>query len=97
MRRKLQGLFVCFMLLPGVAVIAADRFTVYTVNYPLQYFAERIGAEHVEVAFPAPSGVDPAFWKPDSDILRQYQQADLVLLNGAGYAGWVEKVSLPRL
>ena len=97
MRRMLQGLFVCFMLLPGVAVVAADRFTVYTVNYPLQYFAVRIGAEHVEVVFPAPSGVDPAFWKPDSDILRQYQQADLVLLNGAGYAGWVEKVSLPRL
>jgi len=95
MRNKLQGLFICLILLPS-AQVAAERFTVYTVNYPLQYFAERIGAEHIDVVFPAPSGVDPAFWKPDSDVLHQYQKADLVLLNGAGYAGWVDKVSLPR-
>jgi len=84
------------MLLPGV-LVANDRFTVYTVNYPLQYFAERIGGAHIDVVFPAPSGIDPAYWKPGSDVLRRYQKADLVLLNGAGYAGWANKVSLPRL
>jgi len=34
--------------------------SVYTVNYPLQYFAEKIGGEYVDVQFPAPSDVDPA-------------------------------------
>jgi zinc transport system substrate-binding protein len=96
MRLLSRGLFVYVMLLPGV-LLAAERFTVYTVNYPLQYFAERIGAEHIDVVFPAPPGIDPAFWKPGSDVLRNYRKADLVLLNGAGYAGWLEKVSLPRL
>jgi len=76
---------------------AADKLTVYTVNYPLQYFAQRIAADHAEVIFPAPPEVDPAFWKPDTETIRAYQKADLVLLNGAGYAGWVEKASLPRL
>ena len=68
---------------------------VYTVNYPLAWFARRIGGEHVEVRFPAPSGVDPAVWSPDTVTVAAYQAADLVLLNGAGYAAWTDRVSLP--
>ncbi|MFC1763859.1 metal ABC transporter substrate-binding protein [Planctomycetota bacterium] len=69
--------------------------TVYTVNYPLKYFAERIGGDHVKVYFPAPADEDPAYWTPDAETVLKYQQADLILLNGAGYAKWVDKVSLP--
>ncbi|RKX26674.1 MAG: zinc ABC transporter substrate-binding protein [Candidatus Zixiibacteriota bacterium] len=68
--------------------------TVYVVNYPLQYFAERIGGDEVAVHFPAPSDEDPAFWMPAPETIAQYQEADLVLLNGATYAKWTEKVSL---
>lgn len=67
---------------------------VYTVNYPLQYFAQRIGRDEVEAVFPAPSGVDPALWVPDVETIGAFQKANLVLLNGAGYAGWVDRVSL---
>ena len=74
----------------------SGKLSVYVVNYPLQYFAERIGGEHVKVVFPAPADVDPAFWMPDTTTISDYQQADLILLNGAGYARWVNKVSLPR-
>ncbi|MHC4079825.1 MAG: metal ABC transporter substrate-binding protein [Planctomycetota bacterium] len=69
--------------------------TVLTVNYPLQYFAERIGGEAVEVEFPGPPDGDPAFWEPDAETIAAYQQADIVLLNGAGYAHWTEMASLP--
>jgi zinc transport system substrate-binding protein len=75
---------------------AAEPLNVYVVNYPLKYFAERIGGDHVEVEFPAPAGVDPAYWNPDVENISAYQKADLILLNGAGYARWVNKVSLPR-
>jgi zinc transport system substrate-binding protein len=75
---------------------AADRLTVDTVNYPLAYFAERIGGDQVEVVFPAPPDVDPAYWMPDQKTIVAYQQADLILLNGANYAKWVGKVSLPQ-
>jgi len=34
---------------------------------------------------------------PDRKTIGDYQQADLVVLNGAAYAGWVSTVSLPRL
>lgn len=75
---------------------AGDRLSIYTVNYPLAYFAERIGGDQVEVVFPAPADVDPAYWMPDKTTIAAYQQADLILLNGANYAKWVSKVSLPR-
>ena len=74
----------------------AGPLVVYVVNYPLYYFAERIGGDQVQVVFPAPPGVDPAFWSPDGETVARYQGADLVLLNGAGYAGWVQRASLPR-
>ncbi len=68
---------------------------VYAVNYPLQYFAERIGGDIVQVVFPAPADEDPAFWMPDAEVVAEYQEADLILLNGAGYAKWTTRVSLP--
>ncbi len=75
---------------------AAEPLSIYVVNYPLKYFAERIGGELVEVTFPAPPDVDPAYWIPDIVTITKYQKADLIVLNGADYAKWIKKVSLPR-
>jgi len=38
---------------------------------------------------------DPAFWQPDVATLLAFQKAELILLNGAGFDAWTEKVSLP--
>jgi zinc transport system substrate-binding protein len=69
---------------------------VYAVNYPLAYFAERIGGSDVDVNFPIPADEDPAYWNPTAEEISAFQSADIVLLNGADYAGWTEKASLPR-
>jgi zinc transport system substrate-binding protein len=69
--------------------------TIYAVNYPLQYFAQRIGGPHVEVVFPVPPDRDPAYWIPTSKIVAGFQEADLILCNGASYAKWRDMVSLP--
>ncbi len=74
---------------------APTPLSVYTTNYPLAYFAERIGGEQVEVVFPAPADVDPAYWTPEAEVIADYQQADVILLNGAGYEKWLERASLP--
>jgi zinc transport system substrate-binding protein len=87
---------ITFALLSIQNSLAAEQLTVYVVNYPLKYFVERIGDEHVDVVFPVPPDVDPAFWTPDIPTINAYQQTDLILLNGATYAKWVGKVSLPR-
>jgi zinc transport system substrate-binding protein len=75
---------------------AIEKPKVLVVNYPLQYMAERIGGSLVDVQFPAPADEDPAYWEPTVDEITLYQQADVVLLNGAGYAGWTERVTLPE-
>lgn len=77
-------------------VDASGPLSVYVVNYPLEYFTERIGGAHVEAVFPAPRDLDPAFWMPPPETIAAYQEADLIIENGAGYARWMEYASLPR-
>jgi zinc transport system substrate-binding protein len=92
----LTALFLAFSLLNPFSLEADEAsISIYTVNYPLKYFAERIAGEHATVVFPAPKEVDPAYWMPDRKTISDYQKADLILLNGAHYAKWTEKVSLP--
>ena len=72
-----------------------DKPQIYAVNYPLAYFTDRIGGKLIDVHFPETNG-DLAFWKPKAADVRRFQQADLILLNGATYAKWINKVSLPE-
>ena len=78
---------------PGAA---QERPTVVTVNYALSYFAERLGGGDIDVVFPVPEGVDPSFWRPGIADISTIQSADLIVLNGAGFATWTTKASLPR-
>jgi zinc transport system substrate-binding protein len=70
--------------------------TIAVVNYPLKYFAERIAGDQIEVVFPIPADVDPAFWIPEPEGVLTFQAADLIFLNGATYSKWLNTVSLPR-
>jgi zinc transport system substrate-binding protein len=74
----------------------AGPLTIYTVNYPLAYFAERLAPADAKVVLPAPADADPAFWKPSVEAVQKYQQASLILLNGAGYAHWTRYATLPK-
>jgi len=87
---------VLFSLSVASAAIAQDRSTIVTVNYPLQYFAERLVGDAADVVFPVPQDVDPSFWRPAIADISAIQSADLILLNGAGFATWIDRVSLPR-
>lgn len=69
---------------------------VVVANYPLFYFAETLLAGGMSVTFDAPADEDPAFWEPDDAALLRFQAANVILLNGAGYSKWVERVSLPE-
>lgn len=69
---------------------------VVAVNYPLAFFAESIGGDHVDVEYPVPDGVDPADWQPTAEDISRFQNADAILLNGAGYAAWTTTASLPN-
>ncbi len=68
---------------------------VYVTNYPLKYFAERIGAGLVDVHFPMTEDGDPAFWQPNSQAIARYQTADAIITNGATYEKWIANATLP--
>jgi len=76
---------------------AAKPLVVYTTFYPTWFFTREIGGGHVQVVDPIPSDVDPIFYTPPPEMVRDYQEkADLIVLNGAGYAKWAANVMLPR-
>lgn len=75
---------------------ASGTPVVQATNYPLAYFAEKIGGDAIEVKFLAPADGDPAFWKPTPEQISEMQQADLILTNGATYEKWLTTASLPE-
>ncbi|MGI9327739.1 MAG: metal ABC transporter substrate-binding protein [Pseudomonadales bacterium] len=77
--------------------VAVDAMpNIYAVNYPTAYFAQVLAADDAVVSLPVPADIDPAYWQPSVETTLAYQQADLILLNGAGYARWVRRISLPQ-
>ena len=79
-----------------VTVTSDEMPQIFAVNYPIAYFARVLAADDAVISFPAPAGIDPAYWQPSVDTILAYQRADRILLNGAGYARWVRQISLPQ-
>ena len=63
------------------AANGTERPLVYTSNYPLEYFVERIAAPVVEARFLVPGDEDPAHWTPNAEDVLAMQQAALILPN----------------
>lgn len=70
--------------------------TVTAVNGPLASMAKTLGGDAITVVYPVPEGTDPALWRPSIAEVAQIQASDLILLNGAEFARWTAKTSLPR-
>jgi zinc transport system substrate-binding protein len=78
------------------AALAQEQPLMFAVNQALHDFAERLVDGSADVGFLVPEGVDPSFWRPSIADISAIQSADLVLLNGAGFATWIDRVSLSR-
>ncbi|WP_415919504.1 metal ABC transporter substrate-binding protein [Tateyamaria sp. SN6-1] len=83
-------------LICATAATAEEKPRVVTVNQALHDLAERLSDGAADIVFPVPQGVDPSFWRPAIADISMIQSADLILLNGAGFATWIDRVSLPR-
>lgn len=69
----------------------SNKLTVYTTIYPLQDFAEKIGAEYVDVNSILPPNVDAHSFEPSSKDMMKLAEADLFIYSGAGIEGFAEK------
>lgn len=95
----LTTLFSCLLLAcaehePEQASPEVERELVVAVNSPLKYFSQRLLGDQFEVVMMAPEDIDPAQWNPSIEDIGQLQKARLIILNGAGYSPWLDKVSL---
>ncbi|WP_298865703.1 metal ABC transporter substrate-binding protein [uncultured Gimesia sp.] len=69
---------------------------IVVVNYPLEFIVKSLVGPDVKVLNPVPPGSDPETWFPNDEIIQTIQEADLIVTNGANFADWVKKLSLPR-
>lgn len=96
---------ICYAVLVSVVLVTgcADKENslveknehIFASNYPLAFFAERIFGSPDLVVFPEING-DPAFWEPSINDISVMQQCEIVLVNGATYEKWLQKVTLAK-
>lgn len=68
----------------------SDQKIVLTSFYPLYEFTKEIGKERVEVFSIVPFGIESHDWEPSVQDIQKIQQADLVVVNGAGFETWLD-------
>ncbi len=74
----------------------AVRLSVYTSCYPVDWMTRRVAGEHADVTNILPVGEDPPEWTPPAEVVTAMQGADLVVINGATFEGWVATTTLPQ-
>ena len=77
-------------------VAQGSSLQIIAINDPLAYFTARLGGDSVSVLNPTVPGEDPALWSPEAEDVLRMQQADLIVLNGAGYEPWLDRISLSK-
>ncbi len=102
---KIKAVFLGYLIL-GTLLSACSEETntplnadnkvveIITVNNPLYYFTTRLAGDLATVSLAAPTEGDPSQWNPKLEELLAIKQADLIVLNGAGYSNWLDKISL---
>jgi zinc transport system substrate-binding protein len=69
---------------------------VVTACYPLYMMADALAASAVDVEYAVPDGRTSRTWDPSPEDVQKLQTAGVILLNGAGYEPWAQRLSLPR-
>lgn len=90
----ITGLAACDKQGTAMQIPDSRPVEVIAVNNPLYFFTRELAADLVTVSLIAPAGIDPAKWTPTIEDILRLQQAELVILNGAGYSNWLDRVAL---
>ena len=60
--------------------------------YPLYEFTKIIGGERIDASIIIPLGIEPHDWEPTIQDLQKMQNADMIVINGAGLEPWIVKL-----
>jgi len=89
---------VAFALIAGAILMyprlqPADddsRLQITVSFYPLAYFAETIGGEHVQVSTLIPYNSEVHSWQPSISDIAETEESDIIVYLGAGLDHWME-------
>ncbi|HEY7508253.1 MAG TPA: zinc ABC transporter substrate-binding protein [Nitrososphaera sp.] len=70
----------------------AEKVKVVTSFYPLYDFASHVAGDRAEVSSLIPPGVEPHDWEPTLGDVTRAREADLLVINGAGFESWVDGI-----
>lgn len=69
-----------------------NKLKVYASVYPIYDFTKKIAGDKVDVEMIMPQGTEPHGWEPDSNTIKNLENADMFIYNGAGLESWTDKV-----
>lgn len=69
-----------------------DGLKVYASVYPMYDFTKKIAGDKLDVEMIMPQGTEPHGWEPDSNAIKNLENADMFIYNGAGLESWTDKV-----
>ena len=72
------------------------KLSIYTSCFPVDWLTRQVAGDHADVTNILPAGEDPPEWTPPAEVVSGMQKADLVVINGASFEGWVATTTLPQ-
>lgn len=76
----------------GTDIEQNNKKLVYTSFYTMYDFTNKIGGDRIILKNLVPSGTEPHDWEPTPSDIAGIEKADVLIYNGAGMEGWIDKV-----
>lgn len=70
----------------------SDKIQVYTTIFPIYDFARNIGKDKIDLNYIIPPGAEPHSYEITPKVLKDIQNADLLIKNGLGIDSFIDKV-----
>lgn len=100
--KNMKKLIIVFITLSLIAVgctstkdssnNGSGKMVVYASFYPLSFLADEIGGDNIELRTVVPNGVESHDYEPSIRQLRDIENAQLFIYNGANFESWADKV-----
>ncbi len=74
----------------AASIAEVRQMKVLVSFYPLYEFTKATGGEKIDVSIIVPTGIEPHDWEPTIQDLQKMQEADMIVINGAGFETWLD-------
>ena len=73
------------------------ELTVVASFYPLYEFASHVAGDRAQVSSLVPAGIEPHDWEPSPGNATRARDADMVIINGAGFESWAGSIGAKEI